>query len=72
MFQILLAGKEEAVLSLAPDESLRERIEALAAKSTEGELTLEERAEYVGYVQANKFVAILRREAQTRRATAAS
>ena len=72
MFQILLAGKEEAVLSLAPDESLRERIEALAAKSTEGELTPAGCAEYMGYVQANKFVAVLRRAAQIRRATAAS
>jgi uncharacterized protein YnzC (UPF0291/DUF896 family) len=42
---------------------LQERIEALAEKSTEGTLTAEEREEYEGYVRANKFVAILRREA---------
>ena len=51
VFQVLLAGKEEAVLSLVPDESLRERIETLARKSTEDALTPAERAEYAGYVE---------------------
>jgi hypothetical protein len=32
-------------------------------KSTEGQLTEEERAEYSGFVRANKFVAILKRQA---------
>ena len=72
LLQLLLPGKEEAVLSIAPDEALRERMEALAAKSTEGELTSEEREEYAGYVQANKFVAVLRREARARQAGAVS
>ena len=58
---------------LGPDEprdacisrvKLQARIEELAQKSTEGELTEDERAEYVGYVRANKFVAILKRQAQ--------
>ena len=40
------------------------RLEHLARKSTEGELTEDERAEYAGYVRANKFVAILKRQAQ--------
>ena len=40
------------------------RIEELARKSTEDELTEDERAEYAGYVRANKFVAVLRRQAQ--------
>ena len=38
---------------------LRGRIEELADKNTEGELTADERAEYEGYVRANRFVAIL-------------
>ena len=42
----------------------REQIEELARKSTEGELTEDERAEYSGYVRANKFIAILKRQAQ--------
>jgi hypothetical protein len=66
--RLLLPGKEEAVLSIQADPALRERIEQLAAKSTEGELTSPELEEYAGYVRANKFVAVLRREAQTRNA----
>ncbi len=38
---------------------LRGRIEELAGKNTEAELTPEERAEYEGYVRANRFVAVL-------------
>jgi uncharacterized protein YnzC (UPF0291/DUF896 family) len=46
------------------DDPLRNRIEELAARSTEGLLTPEERDEYAGYVRANKFVAVMRREAK--------
>jgi hypothetical protein len=38
---------------------LRGRIEELARKNTEADLTPEELAEYEGYVRANRFVAIL-------------
>jgi len=64
LLQLLLPGREEAVLAVEADQALRARIEELAAKSTEGELTSEERDEYAGYVRANKFVAVLRREAK--------
>lgn len=63
LLQLLLPGKEEQVIALSVDVSLRERIEKLADKSTEGELTCDERDEYEGYVRANKFAAILRRQA---------
>ena len=46
------------------DEALLARIEELAHKSTEGELTEGERAEYAGYVQANKFIATLQAKAK--------
>lgn len=72
LLQILLPGKEEAVLAVQPDQALRDRIEQLAAKSTEDELTAEERDEYEGYVRANKFVATLRREARVMKSGAAS
>jgi uncharacterized protein YnzC (UPF0291/DUF896 family) len=52
------------VLNLRPDPELQDRIDELATKSTEGQLTTAERAEYEGYVRANKFVAILRRQAR--------
>ncbi|MEZ5386493.1 MAG: hypothetical protein R3F13_13355 [Prosthecobacter sp.] len=72
LLNILLPGKEEAVLAAQPDRALRSRIEELAAKSTEGELTADEREEYEGYVLANKFVATLRRQARKMQAEKAS
>jgi len=64
VLQILLPDKAQAVLRFRPDPELQARIDDLAAKSTEGELTQAERSEYEGYVRANKFVAILQRQAR--------
>lgn len=64
LLQLLLPGREDSVLAVQTDQPLRERIEELAEKSTEGSLSPEERDEYAGYVRANKFVAVLRREAK--------
>lgn len=68
LLHLLLPGKEEAVLAVEPDLGLRERIEELALKSTEGELSAEEREEYEGYMRANKLLALFRREAKLRMA----
>jgi len=46
------------------DAAIQTRIEELACKSTEGELTQEERAEYEGYARANKFIAVLQAKAR--------
>jgi hypothetical protein len=64
ILQIVLLDKADAVLNFRPDPTLQDRIEELATKSTEGELTDQERAEYEGYVRANKFIAILQRQAR--------
>ena len=64
MLEIVLPEKADAVIGFQADPELQARIEELAQKSTEGELTEDERAEYAGYVRANKFVAILKRQAQ--------
>lgn len=64
MLEIVLPGRADAVIGFQVDPDLQARIEELARKSTEGELTEDERAEYAGYVRANKFVAILKRQAQ--------
>ena len=61
---MVFPDKAEDVLSYRPDPALQERIEQLASKSTEDELSEDERAEYEGYVRANKFVAILQRQAR--------
>jgi hypothetical protein len=64
LLAILLHDKTETVLNFRPDLALQARIEELAAKSTEGVLTAQERAEYEGYVRANKLIAILKRQAR--------
>lgn len=64
VLQIVLPEKAEAVANFRADPKLQERIEELAGKSTEDRLTESEMAEYVGYVRANKFVAILQRQAR--------
>ena len=61
VLKIVLPEKAEAVVNFRADPKLQERIEELAGKSTEGQLTEAERAEYAGYVRANKFVAIDRK-----------
>jgi uncharacterized protein YnzC (UPF0291/DUF896 family) len=55
---------ERAVLRFRAAPELQARIEELAGKSTEGQLTETEKAEYAGYVRANKFIAILQRQAR--------
>lgn len=64
VLQIVLPDKAEALLKFRPSAELQDRIEVLAGKSTEGALTEAERAEYEGYVRANKFVAVLQRLAR--------
>ena len=64
LLERLLLGRAETVLNFRPDPSLQQRIELLAGKSTEGELTDDEQAEYEGYVRANKFIALLQRQAR--------
>jgi len=64
MLEIVLPEKAEQVIGFRADPELQARIEELAQKSTEGKLSEDERGEYAGYVRANKFVAILKRQAQ--------
>jgi hypothetical protein len=64
MLEIVLPEKADAVIGFRADPELQARIEELAQKSTEGKLTEDERGEYAGYVRANKFIAILKRQAQ--------
>jgi hypothetical protein len=54
----------QALVAFRGDEPLRQRIDELAQKSSEGDLSTEERAEYEGYVRANQFIAILQAKAR--------
>jgi hypothetical protein len=69
LLRIVLQDKAEAVVNFRADPTLQSRIEELATKSTEGELSATERAEYEGYVRANKFIAILQRQARRLRSS---
>ena len=64
VMQIVLPEKLQAIIGFRADPELQARIEELAEKSTEGQPTETEKSEYAGYVRANKFVAILQRQAR--------
>ena len=64
LFRILTRKQIDEIVHFQADEALQDRIEELAGKCTEGELTEEERAEYEGYVRANSFVATLQLRAR--------
>ncbi len=49
------------MLSLRAYPAIQSRIEELATKSTEGELTAADEVEYKGYARANKHIAMLLR-----------
>ena len=63
LMRLVFPEKLDEVLAYRPDEELQQRIDDLASRCNEGELTNSEREEYEGYVRANKFLAILRRQA---------
>ena len=62
--KIVLPEKAEEIVEFRADAELQARIEELARKSTEGELSDSEREEYAGYARANTFIAILQRQAR--------
>lgn len=64
LMEIVLPDKAEGVISFRAAPQIQTRMEELARKFTEGQLTEEERAEYAGFVRANKFVAILKPQAR--------
>ena len=59
ILKFFTVDQARAIVSFRGDAQLQARIEELAAKCNEGDLSPEEVAEYEGYVKANKFIAIL-------------
>jgi hypothetical protein len=64
ILQFLSVDGAAALVAYRGDDAIRARIEQLAARNTEGELTEDERAEYEGYVKANNFIATLQAKAR--------
>ena len=52
------------IVDFHADEELQRRIEELAEKANEGDLSDEERAEYEGYAAANRFIAVFQAKAR--------
>lgn len=72
ILQFFTVDQARGIVQYRGDVGLQKRIEELAGKANEGELTPDERAEYEGYVRANKFMAILQAKARKLLATAKS
>ena len=64
LLKIFTVQQAESLIAYRGDDYLRTRIEELAQKSNEGDLTEKEQAEYEGYVRANKFIATLQAKAR--------
>ena len=64
LLDVLSVEQARAILTLRGDDSLQRRIDELATRNNNGELTADELAEYQGYVRANKFIAILQAKAR--------
>jgi hypothetical protein len=52
------------LVELRADPDLQERVDTLADKCTEGQLTPVEREEYETYVRASRFIALLQAKAR--------
>lgn len=59
VFQTLPADVARRIVNLEADEALQQRVEHLARKANEGELTPQEREEYNTYVEAGDVLATL-------------
>jgi hypothetical protein len=66
IFSMLSPAQVHQIADYHADQSLQDRITQLAEKANEGELSDDERAEYEGYIHANRFVAILKAQARRR------
>ena len=64
ILQFFTVDQARGIIQYRGDAEMHKRIEELAAMANEGELTAAERAEYEGYVRANKFMAILQAKAR--------
>ena len=66
IFALLTDDQMRRLAQLQADPSLSDRVDELAAKANEGELSGEERDEYEAYIEANNLMAILQAEARFR------
>jgi hypothetical protein len=66
IFELLTPEQLQQLSQLQADPSLADRIQELAEKANEGNLTDSETAEYEAYIEANNLLAVLQAEARFR------
>lgn len=66
LLDLLTPDQVRQISDYHAEEALQARIEELAGRSTQGELTEEERAEYEGYARANRFLSVFQARARRR------
>lgn len=66
VIRLLSPDQAMQIANFHSDDLLQARIEYLAGRANEGELTSDERAEYEGYAHANRFLAVLQAKARQR------
>jgi hypothetical protein len=64
ILQFISPEQARKLIEFRGDPEIQARIEDLASRNTEGELSTEEQTQYEGYVLANKFIAILQAKAR--------
>ena len=62
--RLLTTESAKQLIELRASPTVQALVDQLAAKSTEGTLTAEERADYEAYVSAGTFIAILQSKAR--------
>lgn len=72
LFGLLTPEQTRAIAAFRGDEKVTQRVEELAAKCNEGQITDDERAEYEAYASANHFIALMQAKARRRLADASS
>lgn len=66
IFALFSDEQMRRLADLQADPSMSDRVDQLAAKANEGELSAEEQAEYEAYIEANNLLAVLQAEARFR------
>ncbi|SFH63071.1 hypothetical protein [Planctomicrobium piriforme] len=66
IFELLTPEQLRQLSHLQAEPALADRVQELAEKANEGELTTSETAEYEAYIEANNLLAILQAEARFR------
>ena len=65
-FSLFSDDQLQRLADLPSDPQLATRLTELAEKANEAELTIEEREEYEGYIEANNLLAAIQAEARLR------